>query len=330
MEDIDEFLEDFDLDAVLRAHDEDYARAAAELEPRLPELAKQLLNYWWEVREPLAEGWLHVVGGGLLSSDNIKAICREPEFRAELPEWSASWGPGAEAAWTQLMKATGLAHCLGRGHVVTFAGTPETKELIELTSRFYTSLPYGGVLVGEWFPTRRLVVAGGNEVERGNWYDEVLLGLGPAAPYLDMQAVGELRREGTASRLRHWLTSELNHVAFAASRGDDPEVVLQGCRENLEKIARAADARVRQTSSATLRARLEQAGIWGGSTLIGGFVGTVATGGTLLAAAAVGGVGFALSAVAGAVAASSPAVESVDPVIFDVMKAADARRRQHH
>ncbi|MFP1624045.1 hypothetical protein ACLB9X_02215 [Streptomyces sp. 5K101] len=325
--DIDEILDE--IDAIDARIDEDFARAGATLESRLSEVAQDLLKYWWEVREPLAEGWLHVVGGGLLSTDNIKDICRDPEFRAELPEWSAPWGVSAKEAWRQLMKATGLAHCLGREHVVTFPGAPETKELIALTSRFYTSLPYGGVLVGDWYPSRRLVVAGGGEVERGHWYDELLIGLGPAARFLDLQAACELRREGTASSLRHWLTSDMNQVAFAAARGDDPEVVLQECRAQLGRIASAADHCLQQTSCATLRARLQQAGIWGTAGLITGVVTTVISGGTFLVAVAAGGVGFTLSAAAGAAGSRSAADSTVDPVIFDVMRqAAAARQRQ--
>lgn len=123
------------------------------------------------------------------------------------------------------------------------------------------------------------MVASGGEIERGGWFDELMVGLGPATDLLDLHVARELRQDGTAMALRQWMTSDLNRVAFAVTRGDDPESLILECRHQLRRIADAADARIRSSGSKSLRRRLQQAGIWGASGLIVGFVGTLIYGG---------------------------------------------------
>ncbi len=297
----------------------DSAEAVKALEPRLPALAANLLGYWSELRRPLAEGWLNVVDRHTVATDNIKDICRDPEFREEVEAWDREAGSSFES-WAELLTATGLAHALGREHVVSFPGRPKTVGLISLTSRFYTTLPYGLVAIGRYLPTRRLVLAGGGELERGHWFDEILLGLGDAVRHLDMQACCELRREGLAADLSGWLTGDLNRVALAAMRGEDVVAVVAQARHRLATIAAAADARISRSDSALLKQRLAQAGIGGASGLVAGVLGTVLTGGALPVAAVVGALGFALNAVAGAVGATPPGVVTPDPVMFNVLR----------
>lgn len=301
------------------------ADAAEALQLRLPELAAQLLGYWWDLRRPLSEGWLHVVDRHSVATDNIKDICRDPDFREEVTVWDTGPGNSLES-WAELLTATGLAHALGREHLISFPGRPKTVDLIRLTSKFYTTLPYGLVAIGRYLPTRRLTLMGGGELERGHWFDEILLGLGDAVHLLDMQACCELRREGLARDLSRWVTEDLNRVALAALRGDDPRAAVQESRHRLAGIAVAADARIRRTDSALLKQRLAQAGIWGTGGLLAGVLGTVLTGGALPAAAVVGAVGFALNAAAGAITATPPSAVTPDPVMFNVLRY--ARRSQ--
>jgi hypothetical protein len=287
----------------------------------LPLAATDLLRYWWNVSDAVDDGWLHIVRPGWLNSDNIKAIAKDAEFRAELENLMEAYRERYSfESWRDLMTATGLAHEFGRTHILTFPSDRLTRDLIALTSRYYTELPYGGTLVGLSYPTRRLHIAGGGEVERGAWFDEVMLGLGPAANLLDLHTVRELRNDGTAAALRHWITEELNRAAFAAARGDNVDDVLAEASHRLGLIAAAADARINSTGSDVTRERLKQAGIWGGSGLLAGFVGTLATGGTLPVAAVVAGIGFALSGLAGAATTTGGnASAEPDPVIYDLM-----------
>ncbi|MGV9248058.1 hypothetical protein [Streptomyces sp. NPDC003710] len=318
-------------DADLPSHlHQAFASAAAEIEGQLPEVASTILQYLWELERPLAEGWLHVVGGTDFKAANVEMICRDPEFRAALPARLRDYS--AMSAWDELMMASGLAESLGRQHVITFAAFRSTTELIAVTSRYFTSLPWGPVgLVPPGIPNRRrrIVTVAGGEVERGNWFDELLVGLGPAAEYLDMQAACELRQEGTSVSLRHWLTEDLNRVAFAAARGDDHTQVLQECRTQLHTIASAAETRLAQTSSANVQVRLKEAGIWGLSGLFSNFWSVILTGGSLSQAGAAAGVGFGLSAGAGAAGASAPATGMTEPVLFDVMQKNAAARQRH-
>ncbi|MER6304948.1 hypothetical protein [Streptomyces sp. NPDC001657] len=306
-----------------------FASAAAEIEGRLPEVAQTVLQYLWELERPLAEGWLHVVSGTEFKAGNVEMICRDPEFQAALP--ARLRDHSALTAWDELMMACGLAQSLGRQHVITFAAR-DTTELIAVTSRYFTSLPWGRVgLVPPGIPhrRRRIVTVAGGEVERGNWFDELLVGLGPATEYLDMQAACELRQEGTAVSLRRWLTEDLNRVAFSVARGDDHTPVLKECRAQLNTIARAAEARLAQTSSANVQVRLKEAGIWGLSGLFSNFWSVILTGGSLSQAGAVAGVGFGLSAGAGAAGTSAPAAGTTEPVLFDIMQKNAAARHRH-
>jgi hypothetical protein len=309
-------------------YNRDVDRAKAELAEQLGEVARSLLKYWWTIRDAIADGWLNIVDRGLLISDNVRAIAGDLEFHAELERWNRTYGNISTTAWFNLMTATGLAHTFGRDHLVAFPADRETTHLIALTSRFYTSLPYGRVLLGRWMPTRRIVVDGVGEVERGNWFDKLIVGLGPAADLLDMQVAQELRQDGTAIAFRQWMTGDLNRVAFAATHGEDPEPVILECRHQLQEIAKAADARIRGSGSELMRRRLRQAGIWGASGLIAGFTGTLITGGPPAVAAGTAAVGFALSAAAGASGESGHANASPDPVIFDLMRHLDRARRR--
>ncbi|MFF4291434.1 hypothetical protein ACFY0R_40035 [Streptomyces sp. NPDC001633] len=289
-----------------------------------------MLQDLWELEHPLAEGWLHVVSGTEFKAANVEMICRAPEFRAALPAQLRDHS--AMSAWDELMMASGLAESLGRQHVITFAASRNMKELIALTSRYSTSLPWGRIgLVPSGIPRRRrrIVTVAGGEVERGNWFGELLVGLGPAAEHLDMQAACELRQEGTAASLRHWLTEDLNRVAFAAASGDDHTPVLQECRNQLHTIASAAEARLAQTSSANVQVRLKEAGIWGLSGFLSNFWSVMLTGGSLSQAGAAAGVGFGLSAGAGAAGANSPAPGTTEPVVFDIMQKNAAARQRH-
>jgi hypothetical protein len=127
--------------------DAEIADARRSLESsRLDEVAMTLLDYWWNVREPLAAGWLHIVSDGLLATDNIKDISRDPEFRAELEQWEQRVSTNRLAPWRELMTATGLAHSVNRDHVLSFPSSREAKELAALVSRFYSALPYGGTV----------------------------------------------------------------------------------------------------------------------------------------------------------------------------------------
>ena len=312
-----------EIDAVLAedARDslQDLERVLPQVRAALRPVAEELLGFWWNISDGLADGWVNVVEKGLLISDNVKAIAKDPEFRADLETLIATHQGYSFESWRDVMTATGLAHNLGRAHVLTFPADQLTRDLVALTSRYFTDLPYGGAMFGLSYPTRRLQIAGGADVERGAWFDEVMLGLGPAANLLDLHTVRELRQDGTAVTLRRWISEDLNRVAFAAARGDSIDEALDEASHRLGLIAAAADTRINATGSDLTRRRLKQAGIWGGSALLAGFAGTLATGGALPVAAAVAGIGFALSGVAGAVATDSRNLAAPDPVIYELM-----------
>ncbi len=309
---------DTDLDSFLDQLDDELDNAAGTLLPMLPDLAADLLAYWWAVRVPLAQGWMHVVGQGLLNSDNVKDVARDPVFRVELDKWSSRWQSLDSRPWSEVMTTTGLARSLHREYVTCFTSTDASRDLLALTSRYYTALPYGGVMMGRWLPTpRSLTAPGGREVVRGAWFDEILVGLGPKAEYLDMQAAVELRDDGVAAELQAWVSGDLSRVAFA----DDGEAndVLAECRNRFAVVVSHADRRLQRTQSQVLRARLRQAGIWGSSGAASNFVGTVMSGGEPSLAAALGGVGFALGAMAAAAATSTGSSDTREPVLHHIV-----------
>ena len=310
----DEYL-DWSLDQVSR-----------ELLGNLRPLAARLLDYWWSVRDGVAEGWLTIVDGLPLNSDWIKDISRNPEFRAHLAQWRSLHPGSCDDAWRDLLTANYLAHILGRDHVFSFSASQASRDLIALTSRFYTGHPPFGGFLSDWTLPRRLSLPGGAEVERGSWFAEVMLGFGPAADLLDMEIVHEMRSDGTAAALRQWMTTDLNRAVFASEFGEDAQSVIDEAQHRLNVISRAADARITNTRSELTRRRLKQAGINGASGLIGGFAGTVVTGGNLVGAAAAAAVGFALSAGTAAATQEAEDIPGPVPVVFDLMRRMRSRK----
>jgi hypothetical protein len=235
-------------------------------------------------------------------------------------------------SWRELFTATDLAHKLRRQHVVTFPGDPLTGDLTALTSRYFTEIPIGGAIIGLLQPTRRLQIVGGGLIERGAWFDELMLGLGPAVNLLDLQSVSELRQAGIAAGLQRLIGEDLRQVAFAAERGADVDDAVAEAKHRLTGLAEAADARINATASHLTRSRLKQASIWGGNGLLlgalgGGILTGIASGGILLPTAILAGVGFALGAVAGATGPTKTPTAGPDPVVFELLTHLRAKRK---
>lgn len=343
----DAFLEEL-LDEI----EADIERETAEVLPHvrrsLRPTAEQLLQYWWTISDAVGEGWVNIVDHGPFNSDNIRGLCYHAEFRSEVeaalsrnidgpaaaddfPTGWAGWLNATERSWQALFAATNFANILGREHIVTFPGDGLTRDLIALACRYFTTIPIGGAFIGIPEPEPRHRIVGHGMVERGAWFDEVMLGLGPALDLIDMQTVSELRRSGTAAALQRFIAEDLGHVAFAVDRGYPVEEALAEAKNRLGVIAAAADERVNATSSAITRSRLKNAGIWGGNGLIlgvlgGGILATAASGGILLPTVVLAGVGFALGALGGAASPSDTPVAGPEPVIFDLMSQLNRRR----
>jgi hypothetical protein len=296
---------------------------------QVPDVAETLLNYAWTVKKPLAQNWLSIVDRGYLLTDNIKEIHRDPEVRVELERWRSANPEESNEAFHQLFTGAGLADYAHAPYVVTLPPTRAVRDLIELAYRYYFDIPYGGVLIDMGYPPpRRAVTDAGIELRRGSWFDELLVGLGPVTQHLDTDAVCELRANGVQQELKMWLQEDLNRLAFAAGQGGDTDRVTAEITRRLNGIADRAVNAVRESRSATFRARLTAAGIWGASGLVVGFVGTVLTGGSLAIAAAAAGVGFALSGGAAAASTKGPRPTRPSPVLLDVLSATRARQRK--
>jgi hypothetical protein len=314
----DDFWESFD--EMEGEADEDYARLAQELDLTIGDVADSLLRYALAVRQPLAEGWLHIVGGGLLSTDNMKDIARDPDFRVAYDKWHADLRSSQFEPWGELMVATGLAHSIGRAHIMTLPGSEASRDLISLVSRYYTDLPYGGVMIGRWLPTKRVSLPGSGPLVRGQWFDELLVGLAPALRYVDMPTICKLREAGIADSLSHWLTNDLNQIAFVDNVGEDATIALRTCQERLYRIATNAEAALIQSHSATFRARLRKAGIEGSIGGTGAFVGTMASGTSLPAALTAAGIGFAIGVATGAATEDQAVPASAEAVLIDILQ----------
>lgn len=326
----------------------DFERLQPHLQEQLKPIAEALVSYWWHIGDAIAEGWLYVANPVPLHTDNIRGMAEDSDFRAELeplierhknnPPWKTEMLPTSRwhqlgshtlESWRELFTTAALANNLGRSHVVTIPADPFTRDLIALTSRYFAEIPHGGgAMIGLPQPTRRVRVAGGGDIERGAWFDEVMLGLGPAVDMLDLHTVRELRHSGTAAALRHWITTDLDKIAFATYRGEHPEGALAEARHQLSRIADAAGAQVNRTGSELTRRRLVSAGLWGAAGGASMFVGTVITGGALPLAVVLAGIGFGLNAAAGGMTVGADQRAIPDPVIYDLVSRLRNQRRQ--
>jgi hypothetical protein len=201
--------------------------------------------------------------------------------------------------------------------VLTLPTSRASHDLIALAARYFETIPYGGVLVDDLLPPPRRAHIGQSEVERGCWYDEVVVGLGPVMQHVDAVAVCELRDEGVAGEFRRWIASDLNRIAFA-SVAEQP-AVLADCKRTLGAVAERTERAISRSKSQGLKLRLRNAGIAGSSGLVVAVVGTVATGGSAALAFLLGGLGFGVSGLAGAAGTSAPEVHA-DPVLLALMQ----------
>jgi hypothetical protein len=329
-DEIDEYEEILEyLNEISDLIDADRNRARPIVFAHVPEVAETLLNYVWSIKKPLAQNWLTIVDPGYLMTDNIKEIHRDPEVRVELERWRSAHPGQSGEAFHQLFTGAGLAHYAYAPYVVTLAPTRAVRDLIELTYRYYIDIPYGMALIDAgYIPPRRAITDAGIELRRGSWFDELLVGLGPVTQHLDTDAVSELRANGIQEELKMWLQEDLNRLAFAAAQGEDIDRITAEITRRLNRIADRTVNAVRTSRSATFKARLTAAGIWGTSGLAGGFVSTLLTGGSVAVAAAAAGVGFALGGAAAA-KTTEPRPATAVPVLLDVLNATRARQQKN-
>jgi len=309
-----------DLDEILDNIDVQVEAAERQVWEALPDALADLLNFAWNLRRPLAQGWAKVIESGVVMSDNFKEMRRDIAFREATDAWASDATESLRNACGQMLTAAGLAHFVGLPHVIAVPSTRAARDLIELSNRYFDDIPYGGVLIDTLQPPprRSISIWGMNkEISRGAWFDELLVSLGPVINHLDGAAVCDLRTRGIAASLSHWLETDLNRVAFAESCSE-VDLLLTRCGNHLNKLAEQATEAISASASTTLRERLRLAGIQGFSGAVIGYAGTALAGGSPLVSAAVAGIGFGLSALTGAVSASPSSPSVADPILIDL------------
>lgn len=322
-----------DIDELLDALDDDpwdeksgYELAAARLPNELPEAAATLLDFLFTIRRPIAEGWLQLVGHGAFSSENRKAIVEDDEFQPEYSRWYAQAKDQREA-WEVLETATGLAHSLKRPHVMSVPGSVDSRGLLALIGRFYSDLPYGGIMWGWWHPTKHVTV-GHSELVRGSWLNELCIGLHPALKYVDMPTVCDLREEGVAASLARFLNEDLREVSAASNEADADEA-LGYSRRRLGEIAASAERAMQGVPSRTWMARAKQAGVWGFGSAAMNYLGAEIAGAPQPVPLTSAIVGLGIGGVTGAAAQGEVIPTHQEPVLIELLRRtpAFARRR---
>lgn len=302
--------------------------------------AEELLDFAWAIRQPLADGWLHIVERVNVANENLAMLRLDEEFCGSLRERFARteslMQPRDPAvaelqfyeAYENLFNAAYVATSMGTPAVLTLPPEPISVALFEVSARYFRfeDIPHYLHPNKEDFrpPPRVLTTASQGQLLRGQWFDELLVGLGPITAYLDGSAVCSLRSRGIAAELRHFLATDLNELAFSFMEAGTVQGSLERRRLDLQQIAERIVAAVDVSRSATIRDRLRLGGIGGMSGLASGFLGTMLTSGSPAMASAVAGIGFALGA-AGSVAGTAKREPAVShPFLIDVMRAARA------
>ena len=272
----------------------------------------EVLRYAWSIQRGVQEGWLVLVDGGVLSTDNIKAMTRHAPYRAALE----SLLPHVPMdVWRTVLNSYGLGRELGRNRVATLPGDPEEADLVALTARFFHEVDYGGTLVGSPGSAAYIEPKDYTNADLPGWFDELVVALGSFTDHLDARSVAELRRNGVRDELRHWLQVDLNRVAQAASTGDDGEAELRTAARSLTRLAGTAHRAIEEAVSATFRNRLRQAGLWGSNGLVTGLLGATVTGSPTGVVAGAATIGFVVSATTGALAAGTVPPDTPEQVL---------------
>jgi hypothetical protein len=296
--------------------------------------ARELLEFAWTIRQPLADGWLYIVRPVPVAYDNLAMLRLDDEFSDSLRRrfgevLELARPPGRKTftdlrlydAYDYLFNAAQLKSSLAAPDVVTLPPDAISAALLETVARFFRleDVPHYIHPGKDDFrpPPRSLALESGQQVLRGQWFDELLVGLGPVTRCLDGAAVCRLRAEGVAAELRKFLRGELSQLAHVP----DQVAAIARYQRDLQQIAENAVRAADLARSGTVRDRLRQAGIGGVAALASGFLGTLATAGSVPTAAAAAGIGFALGAASGAAGATRRQPVASHPFLIDVLRA---------